>query len=196
MAALELKMTSLSMRLIRHRYLSGSTTMNQTAQGPLPARQSEHFNRTLVVVVAMMTAVIVYGVVALLFIRAKSPTFSPEQIVLQADWARWIYGFAFLVSLAVILLRRTWFNPQRLFSIASQHGADALPAHFASRTIILCVMSEMVALGGLILGVLTHKMEPMWRLGAVSLLLMGFLLPRRNAWLNTIDNFSRAVQDN
>lgn len=155
----------------------------------------DRYRITAVIVIAFMTSVVFYGAVAFLLTNQVRPAVTLDEKMGRPDWILWGYGLVFLLALAVILLRRTWFSGDHLFKIAQERGVSDLPAHFQSRTVILCILAEMAGMAGLGLAVMSQKMEPMWRLGAASLALFVYLFPRRRAWDNTIENCRQAIQE-
>lgn len=116
----------------------------------------------------------------------------PEQ---AAWWFRIIYGAAFVLGISVILGRRFFFSTSRLMRVVQDGGLNRLVGELASKTILLAAVSELIAILGLILTLLTQSRQAMWRLGSVGLILLIYNLPRRSAWERTIENFSRLTYE-
>lgn len=170
-----------------------------SAAAPLdPIRNPEWegaYRRSRIIVLAMIVSVLTYGIIGVALTRSGALIPNPDNEFPLNALVRWGYGAAFALSLAVVFLRRFWFGSNRLYSVTRRGGGTALTAHLTSRTIILCVVSEMVALGGLLLTIVLGTTEPILRLGAVSLALLALLFPRRTAWENTLETFSQALKE-
>ncbi len=166
---------------------------NEYANNGATTAPPDQFKQALLIMLGLMVSVLTYCGMAF-WLTDKMPAVFDGSLSAVAS-ARWVYGFALLSALAVILLRRALFQPERLCRAAGRGGAQALVAYLISRTIILAVVCELIAIAGFVLALLVRNPEPAWRLGIVSLALMAYIFPRRSAWQRTIENFSQAVQD-
>jgi hypothetical protein len=149
------------------------------------------YRSAITIVLALVTSVLVYTLVAYVLVMSSSsaPRETNEQLV-QA-----LYGVAGAISVGTIVLRRILFSASRLARIVEEHGLRRLVDELASKTLMLAVLSELVAVVGLLLSFLTQSFDPMWRLGTVSVLLLLYHLPRRSAWERTVNEFSRIAYE-
>ncbi|MCS6805804.1 MAG: hypothetical protein RMM98_16600 [Acidobacteriota bacterium] len=150
--------------------------------------------RTVRLITLSVLASILFYVFAAYLVLLSSPV-EPARPWQQHTLVRTFYGVAAVVSIGVILARRAFFSSSRLWRVVESRGLKQLVDELTSKTIILLALSDVVGLLGLVLSVLTKSFEPMWRLGAVSALLIVVNMPRRSAWERTVEDFSRYVYE-
>lgn len=154
---------------------------------------SVRFRTARLITLSILASILVY-VLAAYLILLSSPA-QPELPWQQHTLVRVFYGVAAVVSVGIILGRRALFSPSRLWRVVESQGLKQLVDELASKTILLVALSDTIALLGLILSVLTKSFEPMWRLAAVSALLVVYNMPRRSAWEQTVEQFSRSAYE-
>lgn len=146
----------------------------------------------MIIVLSLVGSVLAYMLVAYVMTQSRRPTLPDQHTALLL---RIIYGAAFLLSLGVIIGRRALFNTSRLMRLVEESGLSRLVDELATKTIVLAVLSELIALLGLVLSLLTKSFDAMWRLGAVGVILLFYNVPRRSAWERTVENLSRIAYE-
>jgi F0F1-type ATP synthase membrane subunit c/vacuolar-type H+-ATPase subunit K len=150
------------------------------------------YRSTAIIVLSFVGSILAYTLVAYMLTQSSSLSYTGPnvEIIQQA-----LYGTAVVLAFGVIILRRVWLNTSRLTRIVEEHGLKRLVDELVLRTIILAAFSEAIAVFGLVLSLLTKSFDPMWRLGTIGVVLLLYNLPRRSAWEQTVENFSRIAYE-
>jgi hypothetical protein len=143
------------------------------------------FRQTSVIVFAMLAGVFIYFLVAYLLSQAGEVTIGSmaryEQI------RRILYGGAAMLSLGAIVFRRSRLSQAQLNRVYAAKGTDGVVERLMMTTMGVAAMSEAVALVGLVLSILGHRLEDMLRLGGIGAILLLYHSPRRSAWQRVIE---------
>jgi len=147
-----------------------------------------HRRLASMIVLALLASVLIYFLVAYMLSQAMSTT-------LFAEWRygqlrQILYGIALVLSIGIIVWRRSWLSGSRLSRVAEVRGSSGLVAHLKMTAIVFAALGEAVALLGLVLSLMTHAFEDMVRLGGIGVVLILYNYPRRSAWLRVRERFS------
>jgi uncharacterized membrane protein len=152
------------------------------------------YRSTMIIVLSILGSLLLF--MLMIYVVGLSSEFPALDDPEQVAWLfRIIYGAAFLLGIGVIIGRRVLFSASRLMRVVEEGGLNRLVGELASKTILLAAVSELIALMGLALSLLTKSSEALWRLGSVGVVLLIYNLPRRSAWERTIENFSRLAYE-
>ncbi len=143
------------------------------------------YKMAAIIVVAFCITVFVYMLVAK-FITPNEITPGSE------SWMNPVYSAAIVLGLVVVVLRRIMLS-RMVMGPAAMRGVRHVLRNMLNMTIICCVLSEIAAIGGLMLYLLTADFQYSWRLSAVSLFLLIYTFPRRGEWERAVA-FSAKIQ--
>ena len=98
-----------------------------------------------------------------------------------------MYGSAFVLALASVFARRAMFQMSLLQSIATKRGIPGVLNHLMRATIISAALGEMIAMLGLLLGILGGDRFDVVRFCVVAFAIVLFSLPKREAWARVVE---------
>ena len=135
---------------------------------------AQRYKTAVILVMAFGITVLVYVLVARIL--------TPKEIMPGSErWQQPVYSAAIVLGLVVVILRRFLLS-YMMIRPAIQRGAQATLQHLFMVTMVICVLAEIAAIGGLMLYLLTGDFQYSWRLGIVSLFLFAYNFPRRSEW--------------
>lgn len=140
-----------------------------------------------------MTVFIVLGqifvslilVFAGLFIAPKIPTALTEQ-----DFTTIWVGVLF-IAVGSFILRRMFFNWERLKNIAILKNISGLLATLQRNSIILAIFALVVAILGLVITALTGNGTDMLRAGVIALVVFVINFPRKKVWKTIVTSLEK-----
>jgi hypothetical protein len=131
-----------------------------------------------------ITSLIVVGqIVATLILIAISWLIAPRvdlDITEQTTNGLWI--FVIFTAIGVFLLRRILFNWEKLRNINLTKGVKGLIATLQTNTILLGTLTEVIAIVGFLISVMTGNKFEMFRAGAIALVVFLMIFPRKKTW--------------
>ncbi|PYP90186.1 MAG: hypothetical protein DMF61_00295 [Blastocatellia bacterium AA13] len=158
------------------------TSTESRARQTTALQELRRVHRTLVLVVLTMAAgAMLFIALGLLIIdssRARG---------VSVDFRNIMYGSALVLALASVFVRRTMFQMSRLQSITERRGVEAVPARLMKGTILSASLGELIVSLGFVLGLLGGDRFDVVRFGVVSIAVVLFALPKRNAWIKAIE---------
>lgn len=134
----------------------------------------QRYKSAALIVMTFCITVLVYMLVAKL-LTPKDPIPGSE------SWQQPVYSAAIVLGLVVVVLRRFLLS-NMMIGPAIQRGVQAILHHLFMVTVVIAVLAEIAAIGGLALYLLTGDFQYSWRLGVVSLFLLVYNFPRRGEW--------------
>jgi hypothetical protein len=139
------------------------------------------------------TSLIVIGqIVATLILIAISWLISPRvdlDITEQTTNALWI--FVIFTVVGVFLLRRILFNWKKLRNINLTKGVKGLIATLQTYTILLGTLTEVIAIIGFLISVMTGNKFEMFRAGAIALVVFIMIFPRKKVWETIVSGLNK-----
>jgi hypothetical protein len=142
----------------------------------------------LIVVVAVMLSIAGYVVAGLIVLNGKTPSEgSPARIP--------IYVAALFIALGSVALRRSQMRQLRLTTVAEVRGAEGLVRHLLNTTIIMAALAELIGLLGLVLCFTSGIIRDVLIMGAVALLIVLPVFPRRRVWEKAIADLAPAIPE-
>jgi hypothetical protein len=136
------------------------------------------------VVILMAVSIAVYTAIGVVVVS------SAEAPVDQPSWLRGFYVAALFLALGSVAIRRTQLRWLRLQVVAGLKGVEGLVKHFANVTIISAALAEAIGMLGLLSSFLGGGMRDVLTFGVISMLVVLFSYPRRDAWERTINYFA------
>ncbi|RMG02114.1 MAG: hypothetical protein D6735_10750 [Acidobacteria bacterium] len=103
------------------------------------------------------------------------------------------WALLFLISIAVIILRRSLFSWKRLKDIAIRKNIAAVSRTLYSNTLVLSLMAWAVALIGFLIAFMSGDKFGLLRSTIISLLLFAVIFPRRTSWQNILLNLQKTM---
>lgn len=134
----------------------------------------QRYKSAATIMLAFCASVLVYMLVAKLLPPNDSPPGSES-------WQQPVYSAVIVLGLVVVVLRRFLLS-NMMVGPAIQRGVQAILRHLFVVTLVIAVLAEIAAIGGLALYKLTGDYQYSWRLGVVSLFLLAYNFPRRGEW--------------
>jgi hypothetical protein len=143
----------------------------------------------LMVVVAVMLSVIGYVAAGLIVLNGKNGSSDGSSARVP------IYVAALFIALGSVALRRSQMRWLRLATVAEVRGAGGLIRHLLNTTIILAALAELIGLLGLVLCFIGGDMRDVLIMGAVALLIVLPVFPRRRVWEKTVADLAPAIPE-
>lgn len=95
------------------------------------------------------------------------------------------------IAVGTFILRRLFFNWERLKNIAVLKGVTGVLATLQRNSIILSAMAEIVAIIGFIISIFSGSSGDMLRAAAISLVAFLINFPRKKVWKMIISNLEK-----
>jgi len=143
----------------------------------------------LIVVIAVVGSILCYVAAGLAVLKGKGG--SSEESSARIP----IYVSALFIALASVGLRRSQMRQVRLSSVAEVRGAEGLIKHLLTTTIILAGLAELIGLLGLVLCFTGGDMRDVLIMGAVALLIVLPVFPRRQVWEKTVADLAPPIPE-
>ncbi len=142
------------------------------------------------------TSLIVVGqIVATLSLIGIAWLIAPRidlDITQQTTTALWV--LIIFAVIGVFLLRRILFNWQRLGNINLTKGVSGLLSALQTHTILLGVLTEVIAIVGFLISVMTGDKFEMFRAGAIALIVFLMIFPRKKMWKTIVSGLNKEVK--
>jgi hypothetical protein len=111
------------------------------------------------------------------------------EITRQTTTGLWILIISTVIG--VFLLRRILFSPAKLRNINSTKGVTGLLATLQMHTILLGILTEVIAIIGFLISVMTGDKFEMFRAGAIALVVFLTIFPRRKLWKTVVSSLNK-----
>lgn len=111
----------------------------------------------------------------------------------QTTFGLWV--LIILVVVGVFLLRRILFNWEKLRNINSGKGVKGLLAILQTYTILLGILTEVIAIVGFLISVMTGNKFEMFRAGAIALIVFMIIFPRKKVWETIVLGLNKQVSN-
>lgn len=146
---------------------------------------SQTYRTAAIIVLAFCITVFVFMLVAKFL--------TPSEVMPGSEsWMQPVYSGVIVLGLVVVILRRILLS-NMVMGKAARRGVGHVLKNLMDMTILCCVLSELVAIAGLALYLMTGDFQYSWRLSVVSLFLLIYTFPRRGEWERAIA-FSAKMQ--
>jgi hypothetical protein len=89
------------------------------------------------------------------------------------------------------LLRRVLFNWEKLRNINLTKGVKGLIATLQTYTILLGTLTEIIAIVGFLISVMTGNKFEMFRAGAIALVVFLMIFPRKKVWETIVSGLNK-----
>ncbi len=149
-----------------------------------PENQSEfekRYRATVFIFIAQIFFTFVL-IAAALFLASKIEVSDPAQN-LSTLWVAVVF-----IAIGGFVLRRVFFNWERLKNIKLLKGSPGLLKSLQTSTIILGGIAELITVIGVIITILTGNNFDMLRAGTVALIVFLINFPRKSVWNKIITN--------
>ncbi|MBS1797743.1 MAG: hypothetical protein JSS81_28230 [Acidobacteria bacterium] len=148
------------------------------------ARLNGHYRSTVLIVAGQILMALILGFVSVTgIVRNENPKTDTD---FTSFWVAVLF-----VAVGSLLLRRLFFNWERLRNIALLRGIAGLLGNLRVNSLILSSMAEIVALMGAVIAYLSGNAVDMIRALAVSLVVFLVNFPRRNVWKKIVSNLEK-----
>jgi len=143
----------------------------------------------LIVVVAVMFSIVGYVAAGLIVLNGRygSPEGSSARVT--------VYVAALFIALGSVALRRSQMRWLRLATVAEVRGSGGLISHLLNTTVILAALAELIGFLGLVLCFTGGDMRDVLIMGAVALLIVLPVFPRRRVWEKTVADLAPAIPE-
>ena len=111
---------------------------------------------------------------------------SVEENAISALW----YSIIFLL-VAALVFRRIFFTWKKFKQTAEQRGIGQLLVSLQNKTIVLCLIGEVIAILGFLLAILSGNRLEAFRAGVIALIVFIFNFPRKKVWQTIIANVQK-----
>jgi hypothetical protein len=155
---------------------------------------SEHFSGELDKRYQITSLIIVGQILTALLLVAVSWLIAPRidlDITEQTTTALWI--FIIFVAACVLLLRRFLFSWQKLRNINLTKGVEGLISTLQTDTILLGVLTEVIAIVGFLVSVMTGNKFEMFRAAAIALVIFLMIFPRKTMWATIVNGLNKPI---
>jgi hypothetical protein len=130
-------------------------------------------------------------VVTLILIALSWLTVSDSQIELPPQSLTTLWIAVVFVAIGSFMLRRLFFNWERLKNITLLKGVAGLLGSLQLNTIILGALAEVIALLGFLIATFSGASSDMLRAGAIALVVFLVNFPRKGTWKNIVSNLEK-----
>lgn len=141
--------------------------------------------RTTVFIVLAQIFVVLFLVTASWLLVAKVETNLSDQ-----DFTT-LWVAVMFIAVGSFLLRRMFFNWERLKNIALLKGVQGVIATLQRNSIILSVFAVLVALLGFVISTFSGNSSDMFRAGAIALVVFLINFPRKRVWRTIVANLQK-----
>ena len=142
------------------------------------------------------TSLIVVGqIVATLVLIGIAWLIAPRidlDITQQTTTALWV--LIIFAVIGVFFLRRILFSWTKLGNINREKGVSGLIATLQTQTILLGTLTEVIAIVGFLISVMTGNKFEMFRAGAIALVVFIMIFPRKKTWKTIVSGLNKEVK--
>jgi hypothetical protein len=142
-----------------------------------------------------ITSLIVVGQIAVtLLLLGIAWLIAPRidlDITEQTTTGLWV--LIIFVAVGVFLLRRILFSWEKLRNINLTKGVKGLVSTLQTHTILLGTLTEVIAIVGFLISVMTGNKFEMFRAGAIALVVFLMIFPRKKMWLTIVSALNKSA---
>ena len=142
------------------------------------------------------TSLIVVGqIVATLVLIGIAWLIAPRidlDITQQTTTGLWV--LIIFAVIGVFFLRRILFSWTKLGNINREKGVSGLIATLQTQTILLGTLTEVIAIVGFLISVMTGNKFEMFRAGAIALVVFIMIFPRKKTWKTIVSGLNKEVK--
>lgn len=153
----------------------------------LDARVGELHRRASFIVMAIITSILVYVVIALYLVSRPSSRGFSEQTRIS------FYAGAMFLALGSIFYRRAQMRRMRLEVITGLRGIKGLLKHFFQVTIVSVAMADLIGVLALVVSFVGGDKSDVVRFGVVAIAVALFTYPRRRSWQQAAAYFAETM---
>jgi len=157
--------------------------MNEVVNESAPELEKRY--RTTVFIVLAQIFVVLVLVAASLFGVSKIETSLTNQDLTT------LWVVVLFIAIGSFLLRRTFFNWERLKNIAILKGVPGLLGTLQRNSVILGVFGVVVAVLGFLIATLSGNSSDMLRAGVIALVVFLINFPRKKVWKTIVSNLGK-----
>jgi hypothetical protein len=143
----------------------------------------------LIVVAAVMLSIVAYVAIGLIVLSGKSGGSEGSPVRIP------IYVAALFIALGSVALRRSQMRWLRLSTVAEVRGTEGLIGHLLNMTLVLAGLAELIGLLALVLCFMGGEVRDVVIMGAVALLIVLPVFPRRQVWVKTVADLAPAIPE-
>ncbi|MFL6215817.1 MAG: hypothetical protein ACJ74J_18180 [Blastocatellia bacterium] len=163
------------------------TTSAGESVATLDARVAEAHRRASFIVMAIITSILVYVVIALYIVsRPSSRGFSTQTRIS-------FYAAAAFLAFGSIFYRRSQMRRMRLEVVTGLRGIKGLLKHFFQVTIVCVAMADLIGLLTLVVSFVGGDKSDVVRFGIVAVAVALFAYPRRRSWQQAAEYFAETM---
>jgi hypothetical protein len=129
---------------------------------------------SLIVVGQILTTLLLIGVAWLIAPKIDLA------ITEQTTFGLWI--LIIFTTIGVFWLRRILFSWEKLRTVNLAKGVNTLVVTLQTQTILLGILTEIIAIVGFLISVMTGDKFEMFRAGAIALIVFLMIFPRKKIW--------------
>ena len=157
--------------------------MNEISPENLAALEKRYRLTFLIVLTQILTVLILVAVSR--FWLPKIET-SLESGDLTSIWVAILF-----IAIGSFVLRRLFFNWERLKNIALLKGVPGILSILRTNSVILALMAEIIAIIGFLIAILSGNSSDMLRAAAISTVVFLMNFPRKSVWKKIISNLEK-----
>jgi hypothetical protein len=146
------------------------------------AELEKRYKVTVFVVSAQIFSAVVFLVAAFVLTRDRFP---------DAESYLTLWLVILFLSAATFVLRRQFFNWERLKNTALLKGVSGLISSLQIKTIILNLFAEIVIVLGFVISFLSGNFTDMLRAAGIALIVFAFNFPRRPVWEKIVSGLEK-----
>jgi hypothetical protein len=129
--------------------------------------------------------------VALLLVVISFFTVSKSETIVDSQDFTTFWVVILFIAIGSFLVRRLFFNWERLKNIALLKGVPGLLRTLQTNSVILGIMAESVAVFGFVIATLSGNSSDMLRAGVISVVVFLINFPRKNVWKKIVSNLEK-----
>lgn len=148
------------------------------------AELEKRYRTTVFIILAQIFFVLILTLIAFLGV------FRVEVNSANLDFTTLWIGVLF-IAVGTFILRRMFFNWERLKNIAILKGVSGVLATMQRNSVILGAMAEIVAVMGFLISIFSQNSGDMFRAAAISLVVFLINFPRKKIWKMVISNLGK-----
>jgi hypothetical protein len=147
------------------------------------AELEKRYRTTAFIVLGQIFVTLVLVVAAWFVAPSAESTLSSES--LTTLWIAMLF-----IAIGTFLLRRLFFNWERLKNIALLKGVGGVLATLQRNAVILGALAEIVAIMGFLISTLSGNSSDMLRAGTIALVVFLVNFPRKGVWKKVVSNLA------
>lgn len=148
------------------------------------AELNKRYRTTVFIVLAQIFIVLILVFGGRFFVPAVPANLSDQD--LTTLWVALLF-----IAVGSFILRRMFFNWERLKNIALLKGVSGLLGTMQRNSVLLTLFAVAVALLGLVISVFSGVSSDMYRAGAIALVVFLINFPRKKVWKTIVANLEK-----